>query len=94
MDDNDLLIVCDWIPPKQSELTPDSKIFVWHSSDAGASWGAKKDTQIRGHICPGIIRLKSGTIILGASRFDSIAENEVPEMRSSVWREAKDRNLV
>ena len=74
---NELILACDWIPPREGELTPNSEIYLWRSTDGGSSWSSKRSTEIRGHICPGMIRLRSGAIILGASRFDSAADTEV-----------------
>ena len=50
---------------------------LFHLFHPFSSWSSKRSTEIRGHICPGMIRLRSGAIILGASRFDSAADTEV-----------------
>ena len=76
---NELILACDWIPPREGELTPNSEIYLWRSTDGGSSWSSKRSMGIRGHICPGMIRLRSSAIILGASRFDSAADTEVSD---------------
>lgn len=80
----ELLLVCDWIPPRKGELNPNTEIFLWRSKDCGVSWSSRRGLGIHGHICPGIIRLRSGAIVMGASRFDSDANTEVTDAFRSI----------
>ena len=68
--DNRLLMVCDWGPPEEQEYTPNSRIFLFRSSDAGVSWSAPEDTGISGRICPCLFRTRRGKIMLGADGWD------------------------
>ena len=75
-----LLLICDWIPPNEPETTPDSTIYLWRSRDGGVSWSPREGTGIKGLICPWLTKTRSGTILLGAGRYDGLKHLHIDEL--------------
>ncbi len=68
--DNQLLLISDWVPPKQPQTSPECELVLWRSNDSGQNWSEMEKTGIRGRICPSLNITKSRKIILGCQKFD------------------------
>ncbi len=75
--DNRLILICDWIPPREPEVSPDSEIFLWRSNDSGESWGKVEKTGIRGSICLSLEMTKSNKIILGCNDYQAYTSSDL-----------------
>lgn len=78
LDDNQLLLGCDWLPP-EGEHSAKAEILLWRSRDAGKTWSKKEKIGIRGRICLTIDKLKSGRIILGCDGWDELNQADFHE---------------
>jgi sialidase-1 len=64
----ELILICDWLPPKCNEGDPKTEIYIWRSIDAGSTWSERQETGIRGHICPCVTYLKNKSLIIAGDQ--------------------------
>lgn len=65
--DGSLLLVIDYMPPDRKREEKAS-IFLFRSTDSGATWQGPVDTGIRDAIVPSLKQLSSGDLLLGLTK--------------------------